>query len=151
MFVPAGCPHRVENLTDTLALSCNYVDATNVDASLKALQDQARKTREDFERERHMKGTTSVIDKTLALGLSHFGFALLFLSFQASPPLTNFNSFCTMCSFISLDADGIVRRKFTHLLRQLGVVKYDLCKALIHTSGGCRGHLKRQRRARSTK
>ncbi|CAN0330004.1 unnamed protein product [Pylaiella littoralis] len=41
LFVPAGCPHRVENLTDTLALSCNYVDATNVDGSLKALQDQA--------------------------------------------------------------------------------------------------------------
>lgn len=45
IFVPAGCPHRVENLTDTLALSCNYVDATNIEASLKALGDQAR-TRE---------------------------------------------------------------------------------------------------------
>lgn len=42
LFVPAGCPHRVENMTDTLALSCNYVDATNMDASLKALRDQAR-------------------------------------------------------------------------------------------------------------
>eukprot|EP00752_Nemacystus_decipiens_P008342 g7456.t1 len=41
LFVPAGCPHRVENLTNTLALSCNYVDATNVDGSLKALRDQA--------------------------------------------------------------------------------------------------------------
>ncbi|CAM9505435.1 unnamed protein product, partial [Laminaria digitata] len=40
LFVPAGCPHRVENLTDTLALSCNYVDATNVDASLTALGHQ---------------------------------------------------------------------------------------------------------------
>ncbi|CBN75481.1 conserved unknown protein [Ectocarpus siliculosus] len=41
LFVPAGCPHRVENLTGTLALSCNYVDATNIDMSLAALQDQA--------------------------------------------------------------------------------------------------------------
>lgn len=43
--MPAGCPHHVENLTDTLALSCNYVDATNVEASLKALRDQARMLR----------------------------------------------------------------------------------------------------------
>lgn len=40
--MPAGCPHRVENLTDTLALSCNYVDATNVDASLTALGHQVK-------------------------------------------------------------------------------------------------------------
>lgn len=41
LFVPAGCPHHVENLTDTLALSCNYVDATNVDNALVALGHQA--------------------------------------------------------------------------------------------------------------
>ena len=41
LFVPAGCPHRVENLTDTLAVSCNYVDATNVGGALEALGDQA--------------------------------------------------------------------------------------------------------------
>ncbi|CAN0365462.1 unnamed protein product, partial [Scytosiphon promiscuus] len=41
LFVPSGCPHYVENLTDTLALSCNYVDSTNVEASLEALRDQA--------------------------------------------------------------------------------------------------------------
>lgn len=40
LFVPAGCPHRVENLTDTLAVSCNYVDATNVIGALEALDEQ---------------------------------------------------------------------------------------------------------------
>lgn len=40
LFVPAGCPHRVENLTDTLAVSCNYVDATNVVGALEALDEQ---------------------------------------------------------------------------------------------------------------
>lgn len=53
--MPAGCPHRVENLTDTLALSCNYVDATNIDMSLAALQDQARTSRALAENEVHQR------------------------------------------------------------------------------------------------
>ncbi|XP_061191291.1 bifunctional arginine demethylase and lysyl-hydroxylase JMJD6-like [Saccostrea echinata] len=29
LFVPAGCPHRVENLTTTVAISANFVDLSN--------------------------------------------------------------------------------------------------------------------------
>ena len=31
LFVPAGCPHRVENLTTSLAISSNFVDQSNFD------------------------------------------------------------------------------------------------------------------------
>lgn len=31
MFVPAGCPHRVENLDTSLAISGNFVDLSNFD------------------------------------------------------------------------------------------------------------------------
>ena len=31
LFVPAGCPHHVENLTDTVAISANFVDESNFD------------------------------------------------------------------------------------------------------------------------
>ncbi len=31
LFVPAGCAHAVTNVTDTLAFSANYVDASNID------------------------------------------------------------------------------------------------------------------------
>ena len=31
LFVPAGCPHRVENLETSLAISGNFVDLSNVD------------------------------------------------------------------------------------------------------------------------
>jgi hypothetical protein len=31
LFVPAGCPHRVENLETSLAISGNYVDLSNFD------------------------------------------------------------------------------------------------------------------------
>ncbi|CAN0220386.1 unnamed protein product, partial [Discosporangium mesarthrocarpum] len=41
LFVPAGSPHQVENLTDTLAVSSNYVDATNLPKALHALEEQA--------------------------------------------------------------------------------------------------------------
>ena len=45
LFVPAGCPHRVENLTKSLAISANFVDKSNIDLvmrelSIDALQDQ---------------------------------------------------------------------------------------------------------------
>ena len=30
LFVPAGCPHRVHNLTDSLAISSNFVDVSNI-------------------------------------------------------------------------------------------------------------------------
>ncbi|XP_052263433.1 lysine-specific demethylase 8-like isoform X2 [Dreissena polymorpha] len=31
LFVPAGCPHRVENLETSVAISGNYVDLSNID------------------------------------------------------------------------------------------------------------------------
>ena len=31
LFVPAGCPHRVENLEPSLAISSNFVDKSNFD------------------------------------------------------------------------------------------------------------------------
>ena len=37
LFVPAGCPHRVEGLTPSVALSMNYVDHTNLDLAQKEL------------------------------------------------------------------------------------------------------------------
>ena len=45
LFVPAGCPHRVENLTKSLAISANFVDQSNLDLvleelSVNAIQDQ---------------------------------------------------------------------------------------------------------------
>ena len=30
LFVPAGCPHRVENLEPSLAISANFVDGSNL-------------------------------------------------------------------------------------------------------------------------
>ncbi|KAF0686499.1 Aste57867_21686 [Aphanomyces stellatus] len=41
LFVPAGAPHYVENLTDTTALSCNYIDASNWARAQAALECQA--------------------------------------------------------------------------------------------------------------
>lgn len=32
LFVPAGCPHRVENLETSLAISGNFVDLSNIDS-----------------------------------------------------------------------------------------------------------------------
>lgn len=32
LFVPFGCPHRVQNLTKSLAISANFVDESNRDA-----------------------------------------------------------------------------------------------------------------------
>jgi len=29
LFVPAGCPHKVENLEESLAISANFVDSSN--------------------------------------------------------------------------------------------------------------------------
>ena len=37
LFVPAGCPHRVENLTKSLAISANFVDRSNLELVLKEL------------------------------------------------------------------------------------------------------------------
>ena len=42
LFVPAGCPHMVENLSDTVALSSKYIDESNLDKSLSALGVHAR-------------------------------------------------------------------------------------------------------------
>ena len=43
--MPAGCPHRVQNLTKSLAISANFVDGSNLDLvmdelSVNAIQDQ---------------------------------------------------------------------------------------------------------------
>lgn len=32
LFVPSGCPHHVENMSNSLAISSNYVDVSNVAA-----------------------------------------------------------------------------------------------------------------------
>ena len=45
LFVPAGCPHRVENLTKSLAISANFVDGSNLELareelSINAIQNQ---------------------------------------------------------------------------------------------------------------
>ena len=38
LFVPAGCPHRVENLEKSLAISANFVDQSNYDLVVKELR-----------------------------------------------------------------------------------------------------------------
>ena len=43
--MPAGCPHRVQNLTKSLAISANFVDGSNLELvmeelSVNAIQDQ---------------------------------------------------------------------------------------------------------------
>ena len=38
LFVPAGSPHRVENLSKSLAISANFVDRSNFDHVLKELR-----------------------------------------------------------------------------------------------------------------
>lgn len=37
LFVPAGCPHRVENLTQSAAISANFVDLSNLSLVKKEL------------------------------------------------------------------------------------------------------------------
>ena len=41
LFVPYGCPHRVENLEDSLAVSANFVDLSNFKVVLKELKANA--------------------------------------------------------------------------------------------------------------
>ena len=38
LFVPAGCPHRVENLEESLAISANFVDSSNFELVQQELQ-----------------------------------------------------------------------------------------------------------------
>jgi hypothetical protein len=38
LFVPAGSPHRVENLEPSLAISANFVDSSNLDGVLRELR-----------------------------------------------------------------------------------------------------------------
>ncbi len=40
LFVPADCPHFVANLDDALAISCNFIDASNAARALSALDEQ---------------------------------------------------------------------------------------------------------------
>mmetsp|Transcript_11218 Transcript_11218/g.17627 ORF Transcript_11218/g.17627 Transcript_11218/m.17627 type:complete len:306 (+) Transcript_11218:856-1773(+) len=37
LFVPAGCPHAVDNVTLTVAISANFVDSSNIQRSLEEL------------------------------------------------------------------------------------------------------------------
>ena len=41
LYVPAGCPHRVENLENSLAISANFVDCSNFDLVKKELRAHA--------------------------------------------------------------------------------------------------------------
>ena len=38
LFVPAGSPHRVENLTDSVAVSGNFINKTNLETAVKHLK-----------------------------------------------------------------------------------------------------------------
>lgn len=38
LFVPGGCPHYVQNLSSTLAISANFVDLSNFHKVLEELQ-----------------------------------------------------------------------------------------------------------------
>lgn len=38
LFVPSGCAHCVTNLTNTLAISANYVDGSNVERAVSELE-----------------------------------------------------------------------------------------------------------------
>jgi hypothetical protein len=38
LFVPQGCPHRVETLTDSVAVSANFVDRSNLSCALEELR-----------------------------------------------------------------------------------------------------------------
>ena len=40
LFVPAGCPHQVETLEPSVAVSSNFIDQSNLDASLSELRAQ---------------------------------------------------------------------------------------------------------------
>lgn len=41
LFVPHGCPHRVENLQDSLAVSANFVDLSNLQVVIEELKASA--------------------------------------------------------------------------------------------------------------
>ena len=38
LFVPAGCPHKVENLEDSIAVSGNFVNESNIGEAEKHLR-----------------------------------------------------------------------------------------------------------------
>jgi hypothetical protein len=38
LFVPAGCAHSVGNVTDTVAISANYVDDSNLSMAVRELE-----------------------------------------------------------------------------------------------------------------
>ena len=57
LFVPAGCPHRVENLTKSLAISANFVDRSNVELVLDELSVNAIQDQRAAELLRELQGT----------------------------------------------------------------------------------------------
>ena len=38
LFVPSGCPHRVENLTQSVAISANFVDPSNLQTVVEEVE-----------------------------------------------------------------------------------------------------------------
>ena len=38
LFVPSGCPHRVENLEKSLAISANFVNGSNIEVAKRELR-----------------------------------------------------------------------------------------------------------------
>jgi len=46
LFVPGGLPHTVENLTPTMAISTNYVDASNMDRLVKSISREWKEVRD---------------------------------------------------------------------------------------------------------
>ena len=47
LFVPGGLPHTVENLTPTMAISTNYVDASNMDRLVDSISRDWKEVMDD--------------------------------------------------------------------------------------------------------
>ena len=55
LFVPSGCAHCVTNVTDTLAISANYVDSSNICRALSELHIASAEDDRSFEVRFHCK------------------------------------------------------------------------------------------------
>ncbi|CAK4670435.1 hypothetical protein LEN26_010978 [Aphanomyces euteiches] len=75
LFVPAGTPHYVENITDTVAVSSNYIDSSNWPLAREALEQQSFSDPRAAELLAHL-------EKIVAEGESHASREGLSLSFQ---------------------------------------------------------------------
>lgn len=79
LFVPAGCPHRVENLESSLAVSANFVDRSNFEMVKKelqvnALQDERAEQLVKVFKSKHFADmmTSSEFEDNLCISWEHF-------------------------------------------------------------------------------